>query len=839
MTIFITAKHGTGQNLLRAKVTQEVLTLHEAITSLNITTGPRSSAGSADQTISLSSECVMRYNPVAARQECDVRSVLLLWDFDRATISNLTDRAIQEVLLNEVFQDQFGETMPRSAIVGGFVEESGASNGFDVAHAAALKLSYKLYQRTEQQSLGGEKAGADALEAAALETVQAFEGSEVQPHFLSNHYKEKEAARATTRDGLYLAVGIGLLAIYGATVLGRRHAVHSASNLVFASLFCVVLAIAAGFGLCIWVGVTCSAPVVAVAFVVLGLGIDDTFVIMGCYRELDPQLPVPVRVQQALASAGTAIAVTSLTDAAVFALGAINAIPAVADFCIYAMVSILFDFFLQVTAFVGFVVLDARRQTANRYDILCCWRQKLVSQHKLCSNQTFREQESAFVGKLMGKYFSNFVLSPVGMAIALVACIAFTMLGIIGTAQLTVDMDQNALVPADSPIQDTYRVRDQYFSSQAYLVGFFTKQGDYFDHVETLDKLQAAIDNNDLLDPIQTASWWTAFREYSRDGCNVWPQDESGLPAARPDFHSCLGVFLLSSAGAPYRTRVMLARNNDTSIIRSSVIVSVFYPLGDGVRLDAMNNVRATAAAGRALDAVVTSTPFILWEGFAVMWTQTIRNLVIAAVVVFMVSLVFLANLKGAIMVLLMVALVDLQLLGFMYFVGLHIDFITTIFVTLAVGIAVDYSLHVMHAFMLETGTRTERAAAALSKMGVAVLYGATSTFLAVLPLSLSNLYVYQVFFRCCAGIVVLGAFQALVVLPVLLALLGPNSALAQVPTLGESKQTTTTAGLCLSDGVACGKGSQVDSEPNPISRSARSVSGSDPSWVPLILGRS
>ena len=63
-----------------------------------------------------------------------------------------------------------------------------------------------------------------------------------------------------------------------------------------------------------------------------------------------------------------------------------------------------------------------------------------------------------------------------------------------------------------------------------------------------------------------------------------------------------------------------------------------------------------------------------------------------------------------------------------------------------------------------------------MTKIGPAVLNGGLSTLLAFILLSTSNTYVFLSFFKIFFLICVFGLFHGLVALPVLLALIGPES---------------------------------------------------------------
>lgn len=83
-----------------------------------------------------------------------------------------------------------------------------------------------------------------------------------------------------------------------------------------------------------------------------------------------------------------------------------------------------------------------------------------------------------------------------------------------------------------------------------------------------------------------------------------------------------------------------------------------------------------------------------------------------------------------------------------MHWWGVSIDNVVVIFTVIALGLSVDYSVHIAHAFLTSSGTPDERMSKALTEVGPPVLHGALSTFMVVLVLSLSISYVFVIFFR-------------------------------------------------------------------------------------------
>jgi predicted RND superfamily exporter protein len=143
---------------------------------------------------------------------------------------------------------------------------------------------------------------------------------------------------------------------------------------------------------------------------------------------------------------------------------------------------------------------------------------------------------------------------------------------------------------------------------------------------------------------------------------------------------------------------------------------------------------------------------------------------------VYIIAVIMFADFVTSGLVLLMVTMVDINILGMLYFWDTTLNAITIAIIVMSIGIAVDYNAHIAHAFKNSTGTRNERVIKALDTLGVSVLHGAASTFLAIAVLAASQSYVFRVFFKAFFGIVVFGFSHGLILLPVILSWVGVAS---------------------------------------------------------------
>ena len=117
------------------------------------------------------------------------------------------------------------------------------------------------------------------------------------------------------------------------------------------------------------------------------------------------------------------------------------------------------------------------------------------------------------------------------------------------------------------------------------------------------------------------------------------------------------------------------------------------------------------------------------------------------------------------------------DLVGFMYWWDVTISGISTIYVLISVGLAVDYSAHIAHMFVESTGTAPQRAIKALTRIGPSVFNAVLSTLAAVIIIGFSNSYVFRVFFKALFLTVLIGGAHGLLFLPAILSLFGGDRA--------------------------------------------------------------
>ena len=133
---------------------------------------------------------------------------------------------------------------------------------------------------------------------------------------------------------------------------------------------CVTFSITAGAGVCFAIGQEMTTVHNILPFMLLGIGVDDMFVIVNTIDQVPDHLKPEKRFILGMTHAGPSITITSFTNALAFFFGGFTSLEALNSFCFFACVQVLCLYISVLTIFSAAMVWDIKRMHARRGD--CC-----------------------------------------------------------------------------------------------------------------------------------------------------------------------------------------------------------------------------------------------------------------------------------------------------------------------------------------------------------------------------------------------------------------------------------------------------------------------------------
>jgi len=779
-----------GGNVLEKESLVDAIKMHTAIESTVSTTEGKNYT-LLDLCAKAGGSCVSGFDGVC---QCFVQSILRQWNYNLDTLQN--DEDVLATL------NSYGSREDLEALLGNpvFNEDD------QLVSAEAFTLSYFLEERSMVEN--GEEV--DPInerweKVAFLDVAEAVETDYplIRVDYFAFRSFADEFGEAITGDlGLVQISYVMAFLFLGATLGNIRCGAGSRWSMALAALVTVGISTAAGFGISAAVGLFYGPVHSLLPFILLGIGVDDAFVIVNAFnrerkasRLSEDNDSLGKRAGRALARAGASITVTSMTDLVAFGISASSAIPALGSFCGYAAICIVFLWLFASTFFSATLVLDERRQRDNRRECLCCLARK---------KPIVADDDDAYQEDYTSKYFRNYhapiILSRAGKVVVLAVFAAMFGYGVYGAINLPVEDTERAFIPQGSYLENYFDANDRYFPSQGINVFItFEDSSDIFEHRQELSELNERVSGLEsqppyFAEPNSEKTYrnvMSGLRSYiaaegtaAIGGASI---GRDGWPTTEEDFVDTLLAYAsVTGPGAVYAQDVSFT--DDESALEAFRVQLQYVRLtktnrGEVIddadkQIDAMDATRDLVASWDDLpEAFPYSEKFITIEGFKIIRRELLLNVGLAILAVAIIVLLTVASPVTALLITLSVGCCIVEILGFMFALGIVIDTVSVINIVLAVGLSVDYSAHVGHCFMVKGGEdKNKRALEALADVGAAVLNGATSTFLAVIVLLFSSSYVFVTLSRQFALTVALGISHGLILLPVLLSLLGPKA---------------------------------------------------------------
>jgi hypothetical protein len=151
-------------------------------------------------------------------------------------------------------------------------------------------------------------------------------------HFTTPDSYDRAVAESVAGDIPLLAIAVVVICAFTTVAMSVRDTVYTRTSLSFLGIANIILSITSGFGLSLLLTIPFTSLHQVLPFILLGIGVDDLFVLMRALEEVDEQQPglsTENRFHGALKLGGMSITATSLTNCSAFLFGSLTSIPAV------------------------------------------------------------------------------------------------------------------------------------------------------------------------------------------------------------------------------------------------------------------------------------------------------------------------------------------------------------------------------------------------------------------------------------------------------------------------------------------------------------------------------
>ena len=415
----------------------------------------------------------------------------------------------------------------------------------------------------------------------------------LDPAYWTSLSIDKELQRLVTKDIALVMAAIILMVVFSILVLTRFHPgggvdmVRSRTQVGNVGVLSVVLSMGMGYGLASAFGITFTSLQMILPFILLGIGIDDCFVLtqgLDQVNTANPNLPVEERMRKLMESAGVSITVTSCTNFAAFMLGSISSIPAIQYFCLYAGISIICDYLLQITFFLAFLAMNERQVDEGRNCLVPC----RTPQELSGTSQPVRSFSSfENIAVVLKRTLGRSMASVPAKAVIATFFVVFLSVSSWGITELEEGLPLQDLVPDDSYVRNFFAADDRTFNAQVGLVsGLYTMSSIHGEdqgvrtpagQKETLQALENAKQLDCVLaDQTGNLNWLSVLHSIAHDQGRL--SEDGTIP--EEDFESVLDMAETLPQFEAFKNDYVRDIGSSPRNVRASVIRVVHSPEG-------------------------------------------------------------------------------------------------------------------------------------------------------------------------------------------------------------------------------------------------------------------
>jgi len=370
-----------------------------------------------------------------------------------------------------------------------------------------------------------------AWEASFLAAVQAQELPNINIYRFSSLTLEQELEENTNSVIPYFSLNIGIMIVFCIVTCMMTDWVKSKPMLGLLGVLSAILASISAFGCVMYFGMDFIGINLAAPFLMLGIGIDDTFVLLAAWRRTSVHDSVPVRLGNCYREAGVSITITSVTDMLSFWIGIITPFPCVRIFCVYTGTCVIFTYVWHITFFGGCMAVAGYAEQQNRHALSCCvvlpksqsgskgFLYRLFCSGGINQDDPWNPKDNKENGlmKFFRDYVGEWLCKPWAKALVLTVFVTYIGVACWGVTGLKEGLEKKRLSRFDSYSVEYYNIEEKYFMEYPFRVNVVVSGALDYSSKEVqrdMEELVGRLENTTFIDPVYTESWLRSFMDY-------------------------------------------------------------------------------------------------------------------------------------------------------------------------------------------------------------------------------------------------------------------------------------------------------------------------------------
>ncbi|XP_073728789.1 patched domain-containing protein 3-like [Misgurnus anguillicaudatus] len=541
------------------------------------------------------------------------------------------------------------------------------------------------------------------------------------------------------------------------------------------------LAVLASFGLLLYCRMPFSMTVATSPFLILGIGVDDMFIMISCWQKTEVHKAVELRLAETYKEAGVSITITTLTDVLAFYIGLMTPFRSVQSFCMYTSTALLFCYIFNITFFGACLALNGRREKGNRHWLTCMEVPKPNDDDDddddtgniCCVGGAYDKDTETDLAMPMDSFFKNYYGPFLTKTwVKILVCLFYSgylAVSIYGCFQMQEGLDLKHLAADGSYVGSYYDNEDKFFSAFGPNVMLVIKDEDFqywnSDSRQNLSSCLKMFGSLSMVSKeVSCISWLDEYMKIGQiPGVNLNNETQ---------FKQHLTAFLNVSG---FSQDVNVTNNR---ILASRMFIQTVNITTAVDEKNMLNAFRETADKCVKLQTSINLTvyhpAFIYFDQYTEIVSNTIQNLVVATCAMLVISLLLIPNPLCSIWVTFAIGSVIVGVTGFMALWDVSLDSVSMINLVICIGFSVDFSAHISYAFVSsEEQSVNDKGIDALYKLGYPIIQGAVSTIAGVVVLAAAKSYIFRTFFKIMFLVIMFGAVHGIMFIPVFLTLFG------------------------------------------------------------------